>query len=77
MFIELIIKIQMIARDINPTLISEINEKNKTVINEHIFRIDLVRPFNRGLFSVSAGANNIVAIKDTEHIIAINKKLKL
>ena len=37
MFIELIIKIQIIAWDINPTLISEINEKNKTVTDEQSF----------------------------------------
>ncbi len=74
---ELTISIQTIALDINPILLIAINEKNKAVIDEHSFKIDLVFLFRRGLFSVSAGANNIVEINDIEQIIAINTRLKL
>ncbi len=77
MLTELIIKIQTIALDINPTFIIAINEKNKAVIDEQSFKIDLVFLFRRGLFSVSAGANNIVEINDIKQVIAINIRLKL
>lgn len=77
MLTEFIIRIQTIALDINPILLIAINEKNNDVINEQSFKIDLVFLFRRGLFSVSAGANNIVAIIDIEQVIAINIRLKL
>jgi len=70
-------KMQTIAVDTNPTLIIAISEKNKVVIVEQSFNIVLTRESSRGLFSVSAGAYNIVTKIDIRHTAATNSISKV
>jgi hypothetical protein len=70
-------KMQTMALDINPTLVIAINDKNKAVKVEHSFSIVLTLEFNRGLFSVSAGAKRIVVNTDIKQTKAVNITLNL